>query len=224
MEGSFQKMLDGLFTWIATSGVKLVIGLAVLYIGWRLIKKIIKIMNTILEKKNVDNTLKSFLDAFIDISLKIILIIVVMGYVGIDTAGLAALIASAGLAVGLALQGSLSNFAGGVIILLIRPFNVGDYIEGAGHSGTVEKISIFYTSLTTPDNKQILIPNGSLANDSIVADNLQIQAKLLRKNNIVKLRWVTPNSQIWESTNKTGFKIERYTIFIVQSVVKDLLN
>ncbi|MBM6859816.1 mechanosensitive ion channel, partial [Clostridium saudiense] len=104
----------------------------------------------------------------VEVVLKVVLIMVVLEFVGIKATGIAALFASAGLAIGLALQGSLSNFAGGVIILLIRPFNVGDYIEGAGHSGTVEKISIFYTCLATPDNKQILIPNGALANDSIV--------------------------------------------------------
>ena len=137
-------------------------------IGWKFIKKLIRFMNSLMEKRNVDKTLRNFLDTFIEITLKIILIMVVMEFVGIKTTGIAALFASAGLAVGLALQGSLSNFAGGVIILLIRPFNVGDYIEGGGHAGIVEKISIFYTCLVTPDNKQILIPNGALANDSIV--------------------------------------------------------
>ena len=91
-----------------------------------------------------------------------------MGYVGIDTSSFAALIASAGLAIGLALQGSLSNFAGGFIILLLRPFRVGDFIEAANYIGTVEHIKIFYTTLITGDNKQILIPNGELANSSLI--------------------------------------------------------
>lgn len=168
MEASIAKMFDRIFDWATTKGVKLLVGLIALYIGWKLIKRITAIMNVILESRKVDATLSSFLDAFVNISLKILLILVLMGYVGIDTAGLAALIASAGLAVGLALQGSLSNFAGGVIILLIRPFNVGDFIEGASHSGVVEKIGIFYTHLNTYDNKEILIPNGTLANGSIV--------------------------------------------------------
>ena len=168
MELSLTKILDKVFDWATTKGVKLVVGLIALYIGWKFIKRIISVMNTILENRKVDQTLSSFLDAFVNITLKILLIIIIMGYVGIDTAGLAALVASAGLAVGLALQGSLSNFAGGVIILLIRPFNVGDFIEGSGHSGVVEKIGIFYTHLNTYDNKEILIPNGTLANGSIV--------------------------------------------------------
>lgn len=168
LENSIVKILDRMFDWATTKGVKLVVGLIALYIGWRLIKRIITVMNSILESRKVDPTLSSFLDAFVNITLKILLIIIVMGYVGIDTAGLAALVASAGLALGLALQGSLSNFAGGVIILLIRPFNVGDFIEGSSHSGVVERIGIFYTHLNTYDNKEILIPNGTLANGSIV--------------------------------------------------------
>lgn len=168
MTAQLEKILNVILTWVLTDGVKLVIGLIVLSIGWKLIKKLIKIMNVLMDKNNVDKTLRNFLDALVEVVLRVVLIMAVLEFVGIKATGIAAIFASAGLAIGLALQGSLSNFAGGVIILLIRPFNVGDYIEGAGHSGTVEKISIFYTCLVTPDNKQILIPNGSLANDSIV--------------------------------------------------------
>lgn len=168
MTTQLEKILNLTLAWVLTDGVKLVIGLIVLSIGWKLIKKLIKIMNVLMDKNNVDKTLRNFLDALVEVVLRVVLIMVVLEFVGIKATGIAAIFASAGLAIGLALQGSLSNFAGGVIILLIRPFNVGDYIEGAGHSGTVEKISIFYTCLVTPDNKQILIPNGSLANDSIV--------------------------------------------------------
>lgn len=168
MTAQLEKILNVILTWVLTDGVKLVIGLIVLSIGWKLIKKLIKIMNVLMDKNNVDKTLRNFLDALVEVVLRVVLIMAVLEFVGIKATGIAAIFASAGLAIGLALQGSLSNFAGGVIILLIRPFNVGDYIEGAGHSGTVEKISIFYTCLVTPDNKQILIPNGALANDSIV--------------------------------------------------------
>lgn len=163
-----ESLLEKLVPWAVTNGIKLIAALIFLLIGWKLISKVVGVMNTILEKKQVDITLRTFLDGFVSISLKIILVILIMTCVGIQTSGLAALIASAGLAIGLALQGSLSNFAGGVIILLIRPFNVGDYIDGAGQSGTVEKIGIFYTYILTPDNKQILVPNGKLSNDSVV--------------------------------------------------------
>lgn len=162
------KLLDVLINWATTSGVKLAMGLIILIVGWKLIKKVVATLNKMLDKRGFDSTLHTFLESLVDLSLKIILIICVLGTIGVEMAGLAALLASAGLAVGLALQGSLSNLSGGVIILVMRPFKVGDYIEAAGHSGTVEKIQIFYTNLVTPDNKEILIPNGSLANGSII--------------------------------------------------------
>lgn len=163
-----EDYIENIIRWVTTKGIKLIIGIVILYIGWKLVNKLVKVMTKALEKRKVDVTLSSFLDTFVEIVLKIIVVVIFMGYVGIDTAGIAALVASAGVAIGLALQGSLSNFAGGVIILLIRPFNVGDYIEGAGESGTIEKIGIFYTHMTTVDNKLVLIPNGSLANGIIV--------------------------------------------------------
>jgi small conductance mechanosensitive channel len=163
-----ENLLEKLVTWTATNGIKLIVGLIVLWIGWKLISKLVRIMNAILEKKKVDITLRKFLDGFVSLALKVLLIIVIMECIGMKTSGIAALIASAGLAIGLSLQGSLSNFAGGIIILLIRPFNVGDFIEGAGQSGVVEKIGIFYTQLATGDNKQVLVPNGKLSNDSVV--------------------------------------------------------
>lgn len=163
-----EDYIENIIRWVTTKGIKLIIGIVILCIGWKLVNKLVKVMTKALEKRKVDVTLSSFLDTFVEIVLKIIVVVIFMGYVGIDTAGIAALVASAGVAIGLALQGSLSNFAGGVIILLIRPFNVGDYIEGAGESGTIEKIGIFYTHMTTVDNKLVLIPNGSLANGIIV--------------------------------------------------------
>ena len=177
MNMSLEKYIENIITWASTKGIKLIIGILMLYIGWKIVNKLVKIMNRTLQRRNVDATLSSFLDTFVEIALKIIVVVIFMGYVGIDTAGIAALVASAGVAIGLALQGSLSNFAGGVIILLIRPFNVGDYVEGSGHSGTIEKIGIFYTHMTTVDNKLILIPNGNLANGSIV----NYSAKELRR-------------------------------------------
>ena len=168
MKFDLSKMYEKLLSWITTNGFKLVIGLILLYIGWKIINKVIKILANIMKSRNVDPTFTSFAEAFSEVSLKVLLVITLMSYVGFDIAGLAALIASAGLAVGLALQGSLSNFAGGVIILLLRPFRVNDFIEASGYSGTVERITVFYTHLVTPDNKEILIPNGTLANGSLI--------------------------------------------------------
>ncbi|GAA0069345.1 mechanosensitive ion channel [Clostridium sardiniense] len=161
-------IFDNILHWVSTSGVKLVFGLIGLWIGWKAVNKGLKTLNTLLKKQNIDLTLVSFFHAFADIALKVLLVIVFMGFVGIPTAGFAALLASAGLAVGLALQGSLSNFAGGVIILLLRPVQVGNYIETSSYQGTVEKIGIFYSHLVTADNREILIPNGALANGSLI--------------------------------------------------------
>ena len=174
---NLEQFLNKIITWATTEGIKLIIGLLLLWIGWKLAKKVVNIMSKTLEKRNVDATVSSFLDTFVEVVLKGIVIYIFLEYVGIKTTGIAALVASAGVAIGLALQGSLSNFAGGVIILLIRPFNVGDYIEGSGHSGTIERIGMFYTHMTTVDNKLILIPNGNLANGSIV----NYSAKELRR-------------------------------------------
>lgn len=161
-------LINKLIAWVTTNGIKLIIGVIILWIGWKVINKMTQKTIGILARKNVDVTLRSFLSSFLSVALKTILVIIVMNYVGIDTTALAALIASAGLAIGLALQGSLSNFAGGVIILIMRPFRVGDVIETGGYTGQVEHIKIFYTHLLTPDNKEILIPNGPLANGSLI--------------------------------------------------------
>ena len=174
---NLEQFLNKIINWATTEGIKLIIGLLLLWIGWKLAKKVVNIMSKTLEKRNVDATVSSFLDTFVEVVLKGIVIYIFLDYVGIKTTGIAALVASAGVAIGIALQGSLSNFAGGVIILLIRPFNVGDYIEGSGHSGTIERIGMFYTHMTTVDNKLILVPNGNLANGSIV----NYSAKELRR-------------------------------------------
>ena len=174
---NLEQFLNKIINWATTEGIKLIIGLLLLWIGWKLAKKVVNIMSKTLEKRNVDATVSSFLDTFVEVVLKGIVMYIFLDYVGIKTTGIAALVASAGVAIGLALQGSLSNFAGGVIILLIRPFNVGDYIEGSGHTGVIEKIGMFYTHMTTVDNKLILIPNGNLANGSIV----NYSAKELRR-------------------------------------------
>lgn len=151
------------------AGVKLIIGVLVIIIGFKLINKISKKFLKFVELKNIDVTLIKFLKSFINISLKcILLLIVVGGYWDIQLTGFAAILASAGVAIGLALQGSLSNFAGGFIILFLRPFKVGDYIEAAGFQGTVEQIGVFYTNLATVDNKLVMIPNGTLSNGSLI--------------------------------------------------------
>ena len=165
---NMSSLLEKLVEWTATTGFKLIIGALIISIGFKLINKFVGRFIDVLEKKDVDITLSKFLKSLITVGLKVILVLPVLGYWGIQLSGIAALVASAGVAIGLALQGSLSNFAGGFIILFIRPFKVGDYIETAPYGGTVEQIGLFYTHLTTVDNKQILIPNGTLSNGSLI--------------------------------------------------------
>ena len=161
-------VIEKLLEWATTTGFKLIVGALIISIGFKLIKKLVEHFINFLERRDVDLTLRKFLKSLITVTLKIILVMPVLGYWGIELSGIAALVASAGVAIGLALQGSLSNFAGGFIILFIRPFKVGDYIETSTYGGVVEQIGLFYTQLATVDNKQILIPNGNLSNGSLI--------------------------------------------------------
>ena len=166
---TIETMITKLIEWSFTSGVKLIVGILAIVIGFKIINKLSKRFIEFAEKRNVDMTLVKFIKSFINYSLKILLILVIAGgYWDIQLSGLAAIVASAGVAIGLALQGSLSNFAGGFIILLLRPFKVGDYIQTGEFEGAVEQIGVFYTTLTTVDNKVVLIPNGPLSNGSLI--------------------------------------------------------
>lgn len=165
---SLERMLEKLYEWVITRGVNVFFGVIFLSIGWKVINKTLKRIRRILESKNADPTITRFLDNVMNVTLKTVLIIIILQYIGVNLTGLTTIVASAGVALSLALKGSLANLAGGVIILVARPFNVGDFIETTEHSGVVEKISVFYTYLVTFDNKQILIPNGILTDSSIV--------------------------------------------------------
>ena len=146
------------------------IALAILTIvfGLMMIKWLTKNLEKYLARLKIDNTLNPFIVSVSNAALKVLLVISVIRVLGIDTSSLVAVIAAAGFAVGLAFQGSLSNFSGGVLLLTLRPFRVGDYVEASGHHGTVQAIQILYTELITIDNKVIYIPNGSLSNTSII--------------------------------------------------------
>lgn len=145
----------------------IVFAIVVLIVGLLIIRWVTKKVDRIIDKKELDATLKPFIKSVISVVLKALLVVAIISILGIETTSFVALFGAAGLAVGLAFQGSLSNFAGGVLILVTKPFKVGDYIEANGHSGTVEAIQILYTDLVTVDNKVIRIPNGSLSNASI---------------------------------------------------------
>lgn len=147
---------------------KLVLAIVTLIVGLWLIRVANRISERALAKSHVDPTVRSFLKSLASIALKVMLFISVASTVGIATTSFVAVIGAAGLAIGLALQGSLSNFAGGVLILLLKPFRVGDAIQAQGHSGSVNAILIFHTEVTTPDNRVVIIPNGKLYNDVII--------------------------------------------------------
>ena len=153
---------------IMAYGPKLLLAIVVLLIGLWIIKLVVKAFRKAMDKGGMDVSLQGFLAGLVSILLKALLFISVASMIGIATTSFIAILGAAGLAIGLALQGSLANFAGGVLILLFKPFKVGDFINAQGHAGTVEAIKIFFTTLKTPDNKTIIIPNGGLSNSSIV--------------------------------------------------------
>lgn len=158
-----EKVLNTLIEQGAELGMTLVKALIVFLIGRLVINLINKVVKRVLVKRNVEPSVKSFVESLINVVLTILLIISVVGTLGVQTTSFAALLASAGVAIGMALSGNLSNFAGGLIILLFKPYRVGDYIEYLNVGGTVKEIQIFHTVLATVDNKIIYIPNGSLS-------------------------------------------------------------
>lgn len=147
---------------------KILVALLLLWAGLKLIKLFNRFLNRIFKRHEVDKSLQQFLYSLIDAILKVLLFLTVMGVAGIKTTSFVAIIGAAGLAVGMALQGTLQNFAGGVMILLLKPFKVGDYVEQDRYAGFVEKIQIFCTSLRTYDNRIIIVPNTELATKSLV--------------------------------------------------------
>lgn len=166
------EFLQNAFSYLLTNIVSITIALVkgglVFCIGWRLAKWLTKLIKKSKTFQRLDDGLETFVASFIEIVLKAIVIISVVSVVGINLSAAVTALASVGLTFGLAFQGALSNFAGGFIILVFRPFKVGDYIDTHSDSGTVESISIFHTKLRTPDNKVIAIPNGTLTNASII--------------------------------------------------------
>lgn len=147
---------------------KIVAALAILIIGLFAINMIVRLTKRVMKKRGIDATLQKFLGNLLGWTLKILLFVVVASKLGVETTSFAAVIGAAGLAIGLALQGSLSNFAGGVLIMIFKPFKIGDLIEAQGITGVVKEIQIFTTQLNTPGNKLAIIPNGSLSNGNIL--------------------------------------------------------
>lgn len=168
------KKVFSLVDWIVShipnmlSGIFLaIVAIIIFAIGRKLINLLVKLLDKSFRRSSMDLGVIKFLNSFIRISLNIVLIVVIAGFVGLETTSLATIIGSAGLAIGLSLQGSLSNFAGGVLVLILKPFTIGDYIISGSNEGVVKGIDIFYTRLLTADNRLVVIPNGALSNSPI---------------------------------------------------------
>ena len=167
--GAIERYLQELPDKLIRFGVRMLLALVVFFIGVQLIKLIRKILRKSFEKRNVDVGVSRFLDSFVKAVLYILLLFMIASYFGLDVTSVVAVVGSAGVAIGLAVQGSLSNFAGGVLILLLQPFKIGDYIrDSAGNEGTVQEVQLFYTRLITPDRHIVVVPNGALANGNIL--------------------------------------------------------
>lgn len=163
-----EKLLDKLNELWVDAGIKLIYVIVILVVGGKLIKIVTRLVTKVKWFDKLDKSVSSFLLSFIKITLNIILLITIAGIIGIPSTSIITLLGSAGVAIGLAMQGGLSNIAGGLIILIFKPFKVGDFIDTHTDSGTVKNISLFYTTLIAPDNRVISIPNGNLANSPSV--------------------------------------------------------
>jgi len=163
-----QVWIDKGINFAVEYGPKVLGAIAIYIIGSWIIKKIMGVTKKMMLKKNYEESLQKFLVNLIGWGLKIFLIITVVGTLGVETTSFAALIAAAGLAIGMALQGSLANFAGGVLLMIFKPFKIGDLIEAQDVTGVVKEIEIFTTKLTTPDNKLAIVPNGAMGNGNII--------------------------------------------------------
>lgn len=177
----FEHHLENAVDWFWDFIPNLILAVFILVIGWWIVRFINRMVRRFFEKKDYDETLESFLQSFISIALKVLLFVVVVTQLGVKSSSLVAMVGAAGLAIGLALQGSLANFAGGVLILVFKPFKVGDWISAQGVDGAVKEISIFSTKLNTFGNQLAIIPNGQLSNGNIINYN----AEPIRRDNYI---------------------------------------
>lgn len=148
-------------------GIKVIAALLIYIVGIWIIRKVKNLLKRGFERKNTEGTLASFIVSLVSIGLTVLLIIITIGALGINTTSLAALLAAGGMAIGMALSGTVQNFAGGIMLLVFKPFKAGDYITAQGYSGTVKSVSIFSTKIVTTDNREVVIPNGALSNGNI---------------------------------------------------------
>ena len=169
----YSQLVDKLLEGALVVGLKIVAALVIYYIGRWIVRRLMKFMDRVYEKKNVEKSLRSFLSGVVKVLLYVVIVLIIIQVLGINTTSLVAMLASAGLAIGMALSGTLQNFAGGVMILLLRPYRIGDYIDAQGEEGTVRKIGLFSTEIITNDNRIIYIPNSTISTS--VIDNYSTQ-------------------------------------------------
>lgn len=174
----FQRYIDEYLPGVVAFGLRVLMALIVFFVGTRLIKLLRRIVRRSMERAGADVGVIQFVDSLLKAFLYFVLVMLIASGFGVDTTSVVALVGSAGLAAGLALQGSLANFAGGVLILLVKPFKVGDYIIQGNLEGTVSEIQLIYTFLLTPDNRKVVIPNGSLADNSLINVTAQEKRRL----------------------------------------------
>ncbi|WP_346855581.1 mechanosensitive ion channel domain-containing protein [uncultured Draconibacterium sp.] len=168
MNEKFSEYAEQVYNLVITHGIKVITAIIVLIVGLWIIKVVTQRTNKVMEKRELNVSVRGFLRSLINILLKVMLLISIAKMVGIETTSFIAVLGAAGLAVGMAMQGTLGNFAGGVMILIFKPFKVGDLIESQGHLGTVKEIHIFVTILLTPENKTVILPNAAVSNGDIV--------------------------------------------------------
>lgn len=198
----YHQLVDDLISQAMWIGLKILLALAIYFVGKWITKWILRVLNRSFERRNVDMSLRNFLRSMIKVVMMILVILAAIQTLGINTTSFLAIFASAGLAVGMALSGTLQNFAGGVILLLLRPYRIGDYITAQGQSGTVKNIGLFSTQLTTPDNRIIYVPNSAIST-SIVDNYSQPETRRLD----------------WTISVSYGTDVE-----LVRKVVLDILN
>ncbi|MFK7909798.1 MAG: mechanosensitive ion channel family protein [Akkermansiaceae bacterium] len=168
MEIDTKQIIQDISELGATHGLKLLTAVVTLWIGWKVIKFLGKALRKWFDKTEFDEALETFIHSLVTMALKVVLIITCAGIAGFPTTSFVAVLGAAGLAVGMALSGTLQNFAGGVLLLVLKPFKVGDVIETEGHTGKVRSIQIFNTIINTPDNKRVILPNGPVATNALV--------------------------------------------------------
>ena len=197
--GKMDEFIEQIIILGPEAGKSILLAAIVAVVGYYIVRFINNMVARILERRNVEPTVQSFLKSFVNITLLILLILTIVSTLGVNTTSLAALLASAGLAVGMALSGNLQNLAGGIILLLFKPYKVGDYIEAQGVSGTVKAIQIFHTILTTPDNKELFIPNGALSSGNITNYS---KNDLRRVDMVVSVEYGTDTEKVKQVTQE----------------------